>query len=141
MTDMNTTGDPRRSDDTSGWSDPDTSDSGRSATAREWMSQLQAMIDNLATNAAPVVREIGAKAAELAALAGEKAGPIAHKAADVTASAGSKVAERGREVAAELRRDAGRNGDTHDATSTSTGGTSTGSTSTSTIDRPDSLGE
>jgi hypothetical protein len=136
MTDMNTSGDPRRSDDTSGWSEPDAGDSGRSAAAREWMGQLQAMIDNLATNAAPVIREIGAKAAELAALAGEKAGPIAHKAADVTASAGSKVAERGREVAAELRRDAGRNGDSNDTT-----GTSPGSTSTSTMDRPDSLGE
>jgi hypothetical protein len=139
MTDMNTTGGPRRPDDESGWTEHETGDSGR--TAREWISQLQAMIDNLATTAAPVIREIGAKAAELAALAGEKAGPIAHKAADVTATAGSKVAERGREVAADLRRDAGRNGDTHDATGTSTGGTSTGSTSTSTIDRPESLGE
>jgi hypothetical protein len=133
MTDMNTTGGPRRSDDESGWSEHDTGDSGRAA--REWMSQLQSMIDNLATTAAPVIREIGAKAAELAALAGEKAGPIAHKAADATASAGSKVAERGREMAAELRRDAGRNGDTDSTT------TSSGSTSTSTIDRPDSLGE
>lgn len=73
--------------------------------AKEWLSQLQAMIDNVATHAAPVAREIGAKAAELAALAGEKAGPIAHKAAEVTAAAGGKVAERGREVAADLRRD------------------------------------
>ena len=84
------------------------------------------MIDNLATNAAPVIREIGAKAAELAALAGEKAGPIAHRAADVTATAGTKVAERGREVAAELRRDAARNGDSDTAgNGTSGGGSST----------------
>lgn len=81
-------------------------DAGRDR-AKEWITQLQAMIDNLATHAAPVAREIGAKAAELAALAGEKAGPIAHKAAEVTAAAGGKVAERGREVAADLRRDAG----------------------------------
>ena len=132
MTDMNPN-DPRGRDDSSAWTDQDTSDTGRSANAREWMSQLQSMIDNLATNAAPVVREIGAKAAELAALAGEKAGPIAHKAADVTATAGSKVAERGREMAAELRRDA-RNGDT-DTSSTSS------NTTTSTLDRPDTLGE
>jgi hypothetical protein len=138
MTDMNTTGGPRRSDDESGWSEHDRGEGG--SAAREWMSQLQSMIDNLATTAAPVIREIGAKAAELAALAGEKAGPIAHKAADVTASAGSKVAERGREMAADLRRDAGRDGDT-DTTSTSTGTTPSGTTSTSTIDRPDSLGE
>jgi hypothetical protein len=81
-----------------------TPDAGRDR-AKEWLVQLQAMIDNLATHAAPVAREIGAKAAELAALAGEKAGPIAHKAAEVTAAAGGKVAERGREVAADLRRD------------------------------------
>lgn len=78
-----------------------------STTAREWMTQLQAMIDNVATHAAPVMREIGAKAAELAAIAGEKAGPFAQRAAEVTAEAGTKLAERGREVAAELRRDAG----------------------------------
>jgi hypothetical protein len=82
-----------------------TADAGRDR-AKEWLTQLQAMIDNVATHAGPVAREIGAKAAELAALAGEKAGPIAHKAAEVTAAAGGKVAERGREVAADLRRDA-----------------------------------
>lgn len=96
--------------------------------AKEWLAQLQAMIDNLATHAAPVAREIGAKAAELAALAGEKAGPIAHKAAEVTAAAGGKVAERGREVAADLRRDA--------ATATDGQGTGT-SKSTTAIATPD----
>jgi hypothetical protein len=138
MNDMNTTpGGPRRDDESSSWSDQDSGDQGR-ANAREWMTQLQSMIDNLATNAAPVIREIGAKAAELAALAGEKAGPIAHKAADVTATAGSKVAERGREVAAELRRDAGRDGGSGSGTASSMHS----STSTATIDdRPDTLGE
>jgi hypothetical protein len=76
-----------------------------SGPTREWLAQLQSMIDNVATQARPVLREVAAKAAELAAVAGEKAGPIAHKAAEVTAQAGTKVAERGREVAAELRRD------------------------------------
>ena len=95
---------------------------------KEWLTQLQAMIDSLATHAAPVAREIGAKAAELAALAGEKAGPIAHKAAEVTAAAGGKVAERGREVAADLRRDP----------STATDGQSTGTTKSGTaIAAPD----
>jgi hypothetical protein len=89
------------------WPAPDGGDSGESggSTTREWLSQLQSMIDNAATQARPVLREVAAKAAELAAVAGEKAGPIAHKAAEVTAQAGTKVAERGREVAAELRRD------------------------------------
>jgi hypothetical protein len=112
----------------------ETSDEGgRSATAREWMTQLQGMIDNLATHAAPVMREIGAKAAELAAAAGEKAGPFAQRAAEATAQAGSKVAERGREVAAELRRDAAResNGDGADETPPVAIGAGAGSTSES----------
>jgi hypothetical protein len=129
--------DPRKSGDESySWSAGNGGETGRGAAGREWLTQLQSMIDNLATTAAPVIREIGAKAAELAALAGEKAGPIAHRAADATATAGTKVAERGREVAAELRRDAARDADT-DAGGTSTGSTGTGSTGTgSTGTRP-----
>jgi hypothetical protein len=143
MTDTNpSSNDPRKPGESSGWSGEEGSDTGRGATGREWVAQLQSMIDNLATNAAPVVREIGAKAAELAALAGEKAGPIAHRAADVTATAGTKMAERGREVAAELRRDAARNGDSGTAgngTSSSTSSSTSGggsSTETSTGTRP-----
>lgn len=105
---MPPTGDPSPSDDP--WATTGERETGEgqagSDTARDWMSQLQSMIDNVATQAAPVMREVGAKAAELAALAGEKAGPIAHKAAEVTEAAGSKLAERGRVVAADLRRDA-----------------------------------
>jgi hypothetical protein len=90
-------------DETFGWSaDPSGS---TTKTGREWVSQLQSMIENLAEQAAPVVREVGAKAAELAALAGEKAGPAAHKAAELTAEAGQKLAVKGRDLAAELRRD------------------------------------
>jgi hypothetical protein len=72
---------------------------------REWVVQLQSMIEQLATQAAPIIREVGAKAAELAALAGEKAGPAAHRAAVFTQEAGIKLAERSRDLAAELRRD------------------------------------
>ncbi len=71
---------------------------------REMLVQLQQMIDTLATQAAPVMREVAAKAAELAAIAGEKAGPLAHKAAGVTESVGQRVAARSKEVAADLRR-------------------------------------
>ncbi|HEV2005095.1 MAG TPA: hypothetical protein VGQ85_00645, partial [Candidatus Limnocylindrales bacterium] len=63
------------------------------------------MIDQLTTQAAPVIREIGAKAAELAAMAGDKAGPVAQKAAEVTGQAGQKLAEKSRDFAAELRGD------------------------------------
>ena len=133
MTETNpSSNEPRKPGESGSWSTGEGTESGRGAAGREWVSQLQSMIDNLATNAAPVIREIGAKAAELAALAGEKAGPIAHRAADVTATAGTKVAERGREVAAELRRDAARNGDS-DATGN---GTSGGGSSTATYAPP-----
>jgi hypothetical protein len=94
-------------------------DSGRNATTKEWLGQLQSMIDNVATHAGPVMRDIAAKAAELAATAGEKAGPFAHKAAEVTESAGAKLAVRGREVAAELRRDG--NGETAAGAGAATG--------------------
>lgn len=76
----------------------------RGAAGREMLVQLQQMIDTLATQAAPVMREVAAKAAELAAVAGEKAGPIAHKAAGMTENVGHRVAARSKEVAADLRR-------------------------------------
>jgi hypothetical protein len=77
----------------------------RAQPAREWLAQLQAMIENLATQAVPVAREIGAKAAELAAVAAEKAGPVAAKAAEVTADVGTRFAERSRTLATELRKE------------------------------------
>jgi len=88
-----------------GLGDPTPSDADQAGSGREWVGQLQSMIDNLATQAAPVMRQIGAKAAELAATAAEKAGPIAHRAAEATEAAGARLAERGRGVAADLRRD------------------------------------
>lgn len=86
------------------WTEPEQGgESG--AKAREWLAQLQSMIENLATQAAPIVKEIGAKAAELAAVAGDKAGPVAQKAAEFTGQAGQKIAEKSRDLAVELRRD------------------------------------
>ena len=79
-------------------------DAERASSGREMLVQLQQMIDTLATQAGPVMREVAAKAAELAAVAGEKAGPIAHRAAGVTESVGQRVAARSKEMAAELRR-------------------------------------
>jgi hypothetical protein len=94
------------SGDSSAWTEPEQASSGAGQQAREWLSQLQAMIENLATQAAPVVREVGIKAAELAAKAGEKAGPVAQRAADLTGQAGQKLAEKASDLATELRRDA-----------------------------------
>jgi hypothetical protein len=77
------------------------------ARTRQWLDQLQAMIDGVAKEAAPVVKQVGLKAAELAAVAGEKAGPIAYRAAEMTESAGRSIAERSRQLADELRGEAG----------------------------------
>jgi hypothetical protein len=93
-------------DDTFAWTGPESTQGEAGTKAREWLAQLQAMIENLATQAAPVVREVGAKAAELAAIAGDKAGPVAAKAAEMTGQAGQKLAVKSRELAGELRRDA-----------------------------------
>jgi ABC-type sulfate transport system substrate-binding protein len=70
------------------------------------------MIDTIATQAGPVVRQVGAKAAELAAVAADRAGPIAHRAADATADAGVQIAERSRTWAAELRSKTGETSET-----------------------------
>jgi hypothetical protein len=90
------------------------------ATAERMLAQLQSMIDQAATLAAPVVRQVGAKAAELAAVAADRAGPIAHRAADATADASGKLAVRSRTWAAELRSkldEAGNNGDSSSGSS------------------------
>ena len=74
-----------------------------SAKGSEWLSQLQTMINDITTQAAPVARQVAAKAAELTAVAAVKAGPIAQRAAEVTTDAGQKLAERAQSLAAELR--------------------------------------
>jgi hypothetical protein len=71
--------------------------------AREWLAQLQQMIDQIAAHAAPVARDVAAKAAELAAVAGEKAGPLAKRAAEKTEEVGARVADRSRRFAEEIR--------------------------------------
>jgi len=70
---------------------------------REWLAQLQQMIDQVAAHAGPVARDVAAKAAELAAVAGEKAGPLAKRAAEKTEEVGARVAGRSRRFADEIR--------------------------------------
>lgn len=103
---------PAAADETFGWTADGASAAngasngdGPSSTGRDWLAQLQSMIENITEQAGPALREISAKAAELAAVAGEKAGPAAARAAEFTAGAGTKLAERSRDLAAELRRD------------------------------------
>ena len=95
-------------DETFGWTgegDGGAADGKASGAGREWLTQLQSMIENITEQAGPALREISAKAAELAAVAGEKAGPAAARAAELTAGAGTKLAEKSRDLAAEIRRD------------------------------------
>ncbi len=69
------------------------------------IGQLEAIIENLTTYAAPVLREIAARAAELAAKAADAAGPFAQKAAEQPEHMSERLATKGREVASDLRRD------------------------------------
>jgi len=94
-----------------------------------FLAQLQAMIDTVAAQSLPMIREIGAKAAELAAAAADQAGPLAQRAATATLSVGSRVAVRSRDVAADLRRAAEESGgqseqDSNTGTADSGGGES-----------------
>lgn len=137
MTDYDSTTKPAGSghgDETFEWTETSTNGGATAGAAdkgREWLSQLQTMIENAATQAAPVMREVAAKAAELAAVAGEKAGPVAAKAAELTAEAGAKIAEKGRDLAAELRRDQAAADDiSSDATATTAGSTDAGTPGT-----------
>jgi hypothetical protein len=76
----------------------------KTAAGREMLVQLQQMIDTIATQASPVIRDVAVKAAELAAVAGQKAGPLAYRAAEVTESLGQRVAARSKDFAADMRR-------------------------------------
>ena len=96
-----TTGTP---DEGFAWSsDAESASSDSKAAGERMLNQLQGMIESVSTQAAPVARQVGIKAAELAAAAADRAGPFAHQAADATADASVKFAERARLWAAELR--------------------------------------
>ena len=90
-------------------------DAAAKSSGREMLVQLQQMIDTITTQAAPVVRDVAAKAAELAAVAGEKAGPFAYKAADATQAFGQKVAAKSKDWATELRKPQDAASDTGDS--------------------------
>jgi len=94
---------------------PSAADEGPSVRGREWLAQLQEMIDRVAAEAGPVARDVAVKAAELAAVAGEKAGPFARRAADVTGDVGTRVAERSRRFADDMRHRAAEGGSPPDA--------------------------
>jgi hypothetical protein len=101
------TGEQHAEPDHTSYSEP-SADAGQSShttqqRANDMLRQLQQMIDQLATQAGPPMREIAAKAAELAAVAAQRAGPLAVKAAEKTQVYGERFATKSKEMAAELR--------------------------------------
>ena len=80
-------------------------DTGRNGggTAAAILEQIRVAVDGLAVRAAPTVRAISARAADLTAVAAVKAAPIVKRAGEVTADASEKLAERSRGWASDLR--------------------------------------
>ncbi|HEX5148932.1 MAG TPA: hypothetical protein VFW02_07620 [Candidatus Limnocylindrales bacterium] len=73
------------------------------ATAANILDSVRDVVDELAERAAPTVRQLSARAAELTAIAADKAAPLAKRAGEVTADASGKLASKSREWASELR--------------------------------------
>ena len=72
-------------------------------TPETMFDSLKIAAGDLAERAAPTVRELSARAAELTATAANKAAPFARKAGAATADASLKLAESARGWAADLR--------------------------------------
>jgi hypothetical protein len=88
-------------DETFAWTQEPVADPGASATTV--LESIREAVDDLAERAAPVVRDLSARAADLAAAAATKAAPLVKKAGEATAEASVKLAERSRTFAAGLR--------------------------------------
>jgi len=76
---------------------------GRTIDVQPMVNQLQGMIDQVATNSGPALRQVAAKAAELAAAAAKRAGPIAISIAARTDQVSQAVAGRAERFATDLR--------------------------------------
>ena len=101
--------DEPKADETFTWTtDPSPADDARggsagAGTARDILESVRDVVDDLAERAAPTVRELSARAAELTAIAADKAAPFAKRAGEVTADASGKLALKSREWASDLR--------------------------------------
>jgi hypothetical protein len=99
--------DEPKADETFTWTNEGPTDAaGKGAggtTAASILDSVRDVVDELAERAAPTVRELSARAAELTAIAADKAAPFAKRAGEVTADASGKLATRSREWASELR--------------------------------------
>ena len=99
--------DEPKADETLTWTneplDADAAKGQGAATATSIIDSVRDAVDDLAERAAPTVRELSARAAELTAIAADKAAPFAKRAGEVTADASGKLATKSREWASELR--------------------------------------
>jgi hypothetical protein len=75
----------------------------RTIDVQQMLGQLQSMIDQVATNSGPALRQVAAKAAELAAAAAKRTGPIAVSIASKTEQVSQAVAGRAERLATDLR--------------------------------------
>jgi hypothetical protein len=99
--------DEPKADETFTWttepSPADTAKGSGATSATSILESVRDVVDDLAERAAPTVRELSARAAELTAIAADKAAPFAKRAGEVTADASGKLASKSREWASELR--------------------------------------
>jgi len=102
-----TPADEPKADETFTWTNetpsPDAAKGGGATAAANILDSVRDVVDELAERAAPTVRELSARAAELTAIAADKAAPLAKRAGEVTADASGRLASRSREWASELR--------------------------------------
>jgi hypothetical protein len=105
-TNPNQTDEPKP-DETFAWTSdaPPPADAKGSAgtTAASILDSVRDAVDELAERAAPTVRELSARAAELTAIAADRAAPLVKRAGEVTADASGKLASKSREWASDLR--------------------------------------
>jgi hypothetical protein len=102
-----TPADQTKADETFTWTSETTppleDKSAGATTAASILDSVRDVVDELAERAAPTVRELSARAAELTAIAADKAAPFAKRAGEATADASGKLAEKSRVWASELR--------------------------------------
>ena len=73
------------------------------STPASILDSVRDLVDELTERAAPTVRELSARAAELTAIAADRAAPLAKRAGEVTADASATLASKSREWASDLR--------------------------------------
>jgi hypothetical protein len=140
-----TPADEPKADETFTWTNeapgPDDAKASGGSTAASILESVRDVVDDLAERAAPTVRELSARAAELTAIAADKAAPFAKRAGEVTADASGKLASKSREWASELRASVATAEPEPGADGGAGASTSTGQPSEPVDDRPATTGQ